>query len=747
MLNGNPWPSSENYRYLDKKPAMDTQINRKEMTVSTKNLVYCALVVFLLLSIVACGPATPTVAPSPTPLPTRKWTGPKPLIAMNFEPWSEQLPAMNNLTVLWGPYMAEREWGNPREAVSKDGWSFTYDMAIDTQYKYGEDGIAGWTDLQETVCFAFGFWDERQPYVTERLYGLSNPEGRYGETILEQRTFWENTPTHSYARYEYHYPREKPNFVVEIVYAKRDNQTTLVQATVKATEAGTLHLLPMVWLRGEGYVQPLSGNAYDVAYNGGHFVVKTTTAPTSWQISSNITGKKGDFNRAMIQNKQLANAGEGNRAAWDIVLSLQPGESQVVYLAFANAANTREAEHNVDATLANAHAILAARQAEAEALYQNQVTEHQDVYRYALMNLLWNKMYYEYDGSFEEHWKGKVNMHDVVLVPDKWEFPWPAMWDTCFQAKAATLADIILAKDNLLLFLSPRWQTDTGHVPNVEWSLDSETPPLFAWAAWEIYQTDGDRYFLERIFPRLELHYSYCRSALDEDGDGLYTGGFMGMDNIPRPDGPDVEQADTSAWMAFFAKHMSLIAQVLGFPDRVAQYDSDYTALAQHINRELWNEEDGFYYDHDADGPLRIKSYVGLIPFIAGVPNEEQTKRVLAHLSNPYEFWSDYGIRSMARNETIYEAGYSTSGWKNSNWRGPVWMPINYLLVQALGDYDSALAERLRENLIRTVEQEWQATHHFFEYYHAETGKGLGADHQTGWTALVANLIQERWGR
>ncbi|MGC8787825.1 MAG: hypothetical protein ACP5Q1_10410, partial [Anaerolineae bacterium] len=334
----------------------------------TKNLVRFALIVLSLLSIVACGPGTPTLAPSPTPLPTRKWTGPKPLIAMNFEPWSEQLPAMNDLNILWGPYIAEREWGNPREAVSDDGWSFTYDMAMDTQYKYGEDGIAGWTDLQETVCFSFGFWDERQPYVTERLYGLSNPEGRYGETILEQRIFWENTPTHSYARYEYHYPHEKPNFVVEIVYAKRNNQTTLVQATVKAMEAGTLHLLPMVWLRGEGDVQPLGGNGYDIAYNGGHFVVKTTTPPTSWQISSNITGKKGDFNRAMIQNKQLANTGEGNRAAWDIVLSLQAGESQTVYLAFANAATTKEAERNADATLANALAILSARQVESETL-------------------------------------------------------------------------------------------------------------------------------------------------------------------------------------------------------------------------------------------------------------------------------------------------------------------------------------------------------------------------------------------
>jgi mannosyl-oligosaccharide glucosidase len=220
----------------------------------------------------------------------------------------------------------------------------------------------------------------------------------------------------------------------------------------------------------------------------------------------------------------------------------------------------------------------------------------------------------------------------------------------------------------------------------------------------------------------------------------------MGMDNLPRPRGPDIEQADASAWMAFFAKHLAMIAQELGYTDRVTQYQADYAAIAERINQDLWNEEDGFYYDRDQSGQLRIKSYAGLIPLIAGVPDASRTQRVLAHLSNPEEFWSDYGIRSVSKDASIYEPGYSTSGWKNSNWRGPVWLPINYLLVQALSQQDAALAEKLRQNLVLTVEREWQATHHFFEYYHAENGQGLGADHQTGWTALVANLIREQWG-
>jgi hypothetical protein len=724
----------------------------KEMVMSFKHLHRSALAILLMVALAGCSLIRPTPEPTAVPTPqaapsaTPAFAGPTPLIAYNFEPWSEQLPAMNDLSKLWGPYMAEREWGNPREAVGGDGWGMSYEMAKNVRYEAGEDGIAGWTDLEETICFAFGFWDEKQRYVTERLYGLSNAQGRYGETTLERRTFWENTPTHSYARYEYEYPFDEPNFTIEIIYAKRDNQTTLVQASATATEPGVLHVLPLAWFREGGSAQRLSADAYDLAYNGGHFVLKTATPSASWQIARNATAHKGAFSQAMIRDKQLADSGEGNRAAWDIAWPLQAGESQTLRLAMANAADAEKALHHADAALADSETILSMRRAEADALYRDQVTEHQEVYRYALMNLLWNKMYYQYDGSFESHWMGDVEMHDVVLVPDKWEFPWPAMWDSCFQAKVATLADIDLAKHDLLVFLSDRWQTQTGHVPNVEWSMDGETPPLFAWAAWEIFKADGDRDYLMRILPRLELHYTYANRGLDLDGDQLFTGGFMGMDNVPRPDGMDIEQVDTSAWMALFAKNLSAIAQELSLGDKAAQYEADYKVIAERINNELWNEEDGFYYDRVRSGQLQLKSYAGLIPLIAGVPDADRTQRVLDHLRNPDEFWSDHGIRSVAKDEEIYEPGYSTSGWKNSNWRGPIWLPINYLLVQALSEHDTELAERLRENLVRTVEQQWQVTHRFYEYYHAETGEGLGADHQTGWTALVANLIRERWG-
>jgi mannosyl-oligosaccharide glucosidase len=303
-----------------------------------------------------------------------------------------------------------------------------------------------------------------------------------------------------------------------------------------------------------------------------------------------------------------------------------------------------------------------------------------------------------------------------------------------------------LAKHDLRLFLSDRWQTETGHVPNVEWFLEGETPPLFAWAAWQVYEAEGDVAFLEELFPRQEMHYAFVRKAYDRDKDYLHTGGFMGMDNIPRPGPPDEEQADLSGWVAFFARDMARIADEIGQPDRASFYRDEYERIVAEINAQLWEPETGFYYDRNSGGFLREKSYAGLIPFIAGAPDAAQMERILAHLTNEAEFWTPYGIRSLSADSAIYEPGHSESGWKNSNWRGPVWLPINYLLVQRLEEIDPDLADQLRQNLIDNVEAQWQATGRFWEYYHAETGTGLGADHQTGWTALVANLIHEKYG-
>ena len=380
-------------------------------------------------------------------------------------------------------------------------------------------------------------------------------------------------------------------------------------------------------------------------------------------------------------------------------------------------------------------------------MYRAEVSQHQDLYQSALQNLLWNEMFYAYDGSFEPEWQGKIDFQQVLIVPDKWEFPWLAGWDTGFQAVAAIHADLDLAKQQLRLVLGEGWQTTTGHVPCTEWSLITECPPVFAWAARQIFQADGDKDYLAEIFPRLEQLYTYWTKAVQVRKQNLYAGGFMGMDNIPRG-AAGSPQADASAWMAWFARDMASLADALGKADRAEYYRAQYDAIAQAINDRLWDPATQFYYDcadKDCTTLLKTKSLTGLIPLIAGVTPPDRLEEVMAHLTDEKEFWSSHGVRSLSADEAIYEPGYSQSGFKNSNWRGPIWIPINYLLVQTLNGIDPNVSDQLRANLIKTVEDQWLADGRFHEYYDAETGAGLGADHQTGWTALIANLIHEKY--
>jgi hypothetical protein len=708
---------------------------------AVRQTVPALLALFLTLTLSACTPSE--VPPPQATIPTTSPALP------------ESPPAWYELDDTWGPYLAERGWGVPREAVRRtDGWSFTYEKALSTPYRFGEDGIAGLTDHDLGVAFAFAFFRTDQPYITERLYGLDNPSGRYGETILEDRVFHENTPTHSYMRYEYRYPYRADFVNAVIEYAKWDKETVVAQVTLSGLGNAAdepLHLVPQVWLRGDtdgtgGRVIRVNERTWDAAYPGGHFAVVADRVPTSWQITTNQRPSRAAINAALVSSGSLKNKGEGDKAAWDFEVELAPDQVQTLRFGLAYAPDSSNAHVAAVLALSQADELLAMRRDEAQMLYADKVTAHKGLYQAALMNLLWNKMYYAYDGSFQPEWRGKVNVQDVILVPDKWEFPWPAMWDTCFQAKVATLADLELAKRDLRLFLSERWQTHTGHVPNVEWFLEGETPPLFAWAVWQVYELDGDRRFLEELFPSLEEHYAFVRRAYDRDEDKLHTGGFMGMDNIPRPGPPDEEEADLSGWVAFFARDMARIADELGKSDRAAYYRREYEGIVTQINAQLWDEATGFYYDRNAHGFLVEKSYAGLIPFIAGAPNDTQTARIIDHLSNPAEFWTPCGIRSLSADSALYEPGYSESGWGNSNWRGPIWLPINYLLVQRLEESHPALADQLRQALINNIERQWQATGRFWEYYDAETGQGLGADHQTGWTALVANLIHEKYG-
>jgi glycogen debranching enzyme len=272
-----------------------------------------------------------------------------------------------------------------------------------------------------------------------------------------------------------------------------------------------------------------------------------------------------------------------------------------------------------------------------------------------------------------------------------------------------------------------------------------ECPPVFAWSAWRIHEAGAGTEFLQEVYPGLQRLYDYWWEVNAVEPAGLFTGGFLGMDNLPRGEG--AAQADASGWMAFFAGYLGKIAEALGDTAAATRYATDVGTIAAAVNAHLWDEGAGFYFDLDTGGDSFIptKSYSGLIPLVAGIVPADRLERVLAALRDPQQLLSAFGVRSVSAKSVIYQPGYAKERGVNSNWRGPVWVPINYLLVEALGPLDAALATTVRERVVGVVEADWQATGRFHEYFDAETGEGIGADAQAGWTALVANLVAEGW--
>jgi hypothetical protein len=526
-------------------------------------------------------------------------------------------------------------------------------------------------------------------------------------------------------------------------------------------------------------------------------------------------------------------------------------------------------------------------------LPQNLSEEEREVAKQGFAGLLWTKQFYHY--SVKDWLEGDpaqpkpseerkaVRNHDwihlynrdVISMPDKWEYPWYAAWDLAFHMIPFAEVDPHFAKEQLILFLREWYMHPNGQIPAYEFSFSDVNPPVHAWAVWRVYKMTGvrgqrDHLFLARAFQKLLLSFTWWVNRKDFHGNHVFAGGFLGLDNIgvfdrsqPLPTGGHLEQADGTAWMAFYCATMLSMALELAKKDRAyedvaSKFFEHFIAITDAINNldgaGLWDEEDGFYYDHlhtDHDFiPLRIRSMVGLIPLIAvevldsdvieslpgfkkrmnwflenrkdlalvitcmktleseqahhhrllAIPSRERLERTLKYLLHPKEFLSDYGIRSLSQvhrdkpyifqldnhqYRVEYVPGESDSGLfgGNSNWRGPIWFPVNYLIIEALERYhhfygDSLkvecptgsgqwmnLAEVAREISARLVrlflpdenghrpchggvskyaqDPHWRSLVLFHEYFHGETGKGLGASHQTGWTALVLRHIRD----
>ncbi|MGN6392363.1 MAG: MGH1-like glycoside hydrolase domain-containing protein [Gemmatimonadales bacterium] len=715
-------------------------------------------------------------------------------------------------------------------------------------------------------------------------------------------------------------------FDITAEYAKSAPDDIAIRVTLanRGPEEATLHLLPTLWFRntwswgreGEGYSgRPElrgDGPAHIVAEHptlgryelyadraAGHslpatlFTENETNFARLYGAANPTPFVKDAFHRAVTQGEISAvNAAEtGTKAAFHYILRIPAGAERVVRLRLRSPEDSKPFGPAFEQVLAN-------RVQEADAFYQERfpadVTEDERrVLRQGYAGLLWSKQFYHY---VVEQWaegdpahpmppagrqEGRnvgwphVFSRDVISMPDKWEYPWFAAWDLAFHMIPFARIDPHFAKEQLLLLLREWYMHPNGQIPAYEFALGDVNPPVHAWACWRVYKMTGprgerDRVFLERAFHKLLLNFTWWVNRKDPDGRNLFAGGFLGLDNIgvfdrsqPLPTGGHLEQADGTAWMAFYCNTMLAMALELAsedpaYEDVASKFFEHFIAIADAMNRlggtGLWSEEDGFYYDQlHTDGghmPLRIRSLVGAMPLIAvevleeatfsglegfkkrlnwfltnrpelagqiacmhprraetgvhrllAIPSRERLERVLRYLLDEREFLSPYGIRSVSRvhrghpyeidvqgtvHQGAYDPGESSTGLfgGNSNWRGPVWFPLNYLIFEALERFDhfygddfrvecpvgsgrmltlqqvaAELARRLSTLVLADADgrrpchgdderfardPHWKDLVLFHEYFHGDTGRGVGASHQTGWTALVLRCIEDQ---
>ncbi len=596
---------------------------------------------------------------------------------------------------------------------------------------------------------------------------------------------------------------------------------------------------------------------------------------------------KDGFHRHLIHNEKTINPSKvGTKGCLHYFLEAIPPKSSV-------ALYFRLSDKEMKNPLENVEEMIALRKKEAdhfyETLYPKKATpEEKMIQRQAIAGVLWSKQIYLFDVnvwlkgdnplypppvSREQirniHWR-HLNSMRILSMPDKWEYPWFAAWDQAFHCLVLALVDIELAKEQLWLLLFDQFQHPNGQIPSYEWEFSDLNPPVQCWAALHLFHMQkekdgkGDRDFLERCFHKLLMNFSWWVNKVDSEGNNVFEGGFLGMDNISILDrsqrlsgGIKLQQSDGTGWMALFCLNLMRIALELAKENRI--YESLATKFFEHYvyiahamkkrgnqDYEMWSERDGFFYDvltypNGKFAKFRVRSLVGIIPlyatevieeeelaqfpefkinydwflenrkdlveqciiplekkgkkvYLLTLMNENQLKSVLRYIWNPNEFRSPYGLRSLSKfhlenpfifeNKKIgYEPGDSIERIKggNSNWRGPIWIQTNFILIDAfkkmakvaLDEIEIKVGEEQPANLdqiahffadgiisiftknnenIRPVwgssfrfkdDPHWNNYIEFYEYYNPETGKGLGASHQTGWSALVANLISE----
>jgi hypothetical protein len=726
---------------------------------------------------------------------------------------------------------------------------------------------------------------------------------------------------------------ENRYFDVITEYAKASPNDVLIRLTIanRGPDEATIHVLPTLWFRNtwtwgcthDGCeVKPrleaasqstilarhvsLGAFQLDADHAAGVdpamvFTENETNAHRIFGVEDGNYYVKDAFHRYVIEgDADAVNPRQfGTKAAAIYKLTIPAGTQRVIRLRLT------ALEEATNHPFANFEDIFAERIREADAFYAKRIPaqandEAANVARQAYAGLLWSKQFYHYvvkdwlEGDADQpappasRFQGRNNdwphlfNRDVISMPDKWEYPWYAAWDLAFHMVPMATIDPEFAKAQLELFLREWYLHPNGQMPAYEWELSDVNPPVHAWACWRVYKMSARRgqrdvAFLKRVFTKLLLNFTWWVNRKDIAGNHLFAGGFLGLDNIgvfdrskPLPGGGRLEQADGTAWMAFYASTMLAMALEL------AQYDDTYEDIASkffehfvHIadamntlgGMGLWHEGDGFYYDQlkvgDAVSPLGIRSIVGIIPLFAvevleqadidrlpgfrkrmewflkyrpdlgrhiaycdrshhresedgdeihaghrllAIPSQERLQRMLRYLFDESEFLAPHGIRALSRFHrespfvlvadgqehcVDYTPAESTSGLfgGNSNWRGPIWFPVNYLVIEALERYHHFYGDEVRVecptgsgqtmNLFEASQElrrrlaalflpdsqgrrachgkdpryaadpHWRDLPLFYEYFHGDTGRGVGASHQTGWTALVSTILRD----
>jgi Glycosyl hydrolase family 63 C-terminal domain len=916
----------------------------------------------------------------------------------------------------WGPYLADRAWGTVREDYSEDGeaWRFfPHDLARSKTYRWGEDGIAGFCDRYQILCWSLALWNGKDHILKERYFGLVPDEGVHGEDVKEYYFYTDALPSHAYQRMLYKYPQRRfpyeelinvnrsrsprePEFElidtgifddgryfdVEIEIAKEDPENIVFRVTAhnRGPEPAVIHLIPQLWfrntwswtpgrpalpiIRGEdngvggpalladdSTAPPLAGLLADSRI-GPHlfevppearllFTDNETNAQRVFGFPRSLSKwTKDGFHRAIVEGDMSAvnPNGIGTKSCAWATYEVQPGAAATMRMRLSPRREQAKVLMPADRDAA-IDSVIDMRRTETDEFYESvhpkkASAEEKNIQRQAFAGMLWSKQNYLFDvdvwldGDDERwplpaarqlgrnrHWR-HLNSMRVLSMPDKWEYPWFAAWDLAFHCVTLALIDAPFAKEQLWLMLFEQFQHPNGQIPAYEWEFSDLNPPVHAWAVWRVYNMDriragkADHAFLEKCFHKLLLNFTWWVNKVDREGNNVFEGGFLGLDNItvinrsdPLPGGATLEQSDATGWMGMFCLVMMRIALELAKENPV--YEGLATKFFEHYvyigaamkmvrgDRTLWDQDDGFFYDllRLRDGtamPFRVRSLVGLIPlyaierlegkwiepfhvfhenlrwfmshrrdivekcittvqsgedhtYVLAVVDQQQLQHILGRVIDPEEFLSPHGIRSLSKfhervpfrfgnAEVRYEPAEAIEKLKggNSNWRGPIWLPTNFLLIESLrklekafggqievmieaSEHDparledvasmtdgrmtegigarageppppgalpgpeirkvtvtlSGLAGKVADRLISIFlpnvngyrplygpagsrkselfahDPHWKNLVLFYEYFNGDTAEGLGASHQTGWTGLVASLIDE----